>query len=306
MGTARPEPSHAEHESPEEQNRVLQLADGRRLGFAEYGTPDGAPIFIFHGTPGSRLMLRVADAPARRRGVRVIAPDRPGFGLSDRQPGRRLLDWPGDVRALADFLGIERFAVAGISGGGPYTLACALKLPERLTVAGVISGMGPVVGELGGVLDRKHRLAFATMRRAPPLLHLVMAAASLGWQRIPERLLDALHAYMPPADQAIVARPEVRASLLAGLREAFRQGGRGATDELRLFVAPWGFRLEDIRAPVRLWHGEADDLVPCAMGRHVAGAIPGCRAEFIPGAGHYWAFDKIEELLDALALAKQP
>jgi pimeloyl-ACP methyl ester carboxylesterase len=306
MGTARPEAPHAEHDFPDKQNRVLRLGDGRRLGFAEYGTPDGAPIFLFHGTPGSRLMLRVTDAPARRLGVRVIAPDRPGFGLSDRQPGRRLIDWPDDVAALADFLGIERFGVAGISGGGPYTLACALKLPERLTVAGVISGMGPVVGEIGGALDRRHRLAFVTMRRAPPLLHLVMAAASLGWQRIPERLLDALHAYMPVADQAIVARPDVRASLLAGLREAFRQGGRGATDELRLFVAPWGLGLEDIRAPVRLWHGEADDLVPCAMGRYVAGAIPGCRAEFIAGAGHYWAFDHIEELLGALALAKQP
>jgi pimeloyl-ACP methyl ester carboxylesterase len=306
MGTARPGAPQPERPSGAEEARALRLPDGRRLGYAEYGKPDGAPILLFHGTPGSRLMLRVTDAPARSLGVRVIAPDRPGYGLSDRQSGRRLLDWPDDLAALADSLRIERFAVAGISGGGPYTLACALKLPERLTVAGVISGMGPVVGEIGGALDRRHRLAFATMRRAPPLLHLVMAAASLGWQRIPERLLDALHAYMPAADQAIVARPEVRASLLAGLREAFRQGGRGATDELRLFVAPWGFRLKDIRAPVRLWHGEADDLVPCAMGRYVAGAIPGCRAELIAGAGHYWAFDHIEELLAALAPAKEP
>lgn len=282
------------------EDQTLRLRDGRLLGYAAYGTAAGHPVVAFHGTPGSRLMLRVADPPARRLGVRLIVPDRPGYGLSSPQPGRQIADWPDDVRELADALGLERFAVAGISGGGPYVAACAWKMPERLTVAAIVSGMGPVVGEIGEALDRRHRLAFATMRKAPPLLHLVMATASLGWRRLPERLIDALHAFMPPADQVIVARPEVRASLLAGLREGFRQGGRGATDELRLFVGPWGFRLEDIRAPVRLWHGEADDLVPCAMGRYVAGAIPGCRAEFIKGAGHYWVFDHIEELLQAL------
>lgn len=282
------------------EDQVIRLRDRRLLGYAEYGEPGGRPVVAFHGTPGSRLMLRVADGPARRRGVRLIVPDRPGYGLSSSQPGRQIADWPDDVSELADALGLERFAVAGISGGGPYVAACAWKIPQRLTIAAIVSGMGPVVAEIDGALGRRHRLAFAAMRQAPPLVHLVMAAASLGWRSLPERLLDALHAFMPPADQAIVARPEVRASLLAGLREAFRQGGRGVTEELQLFVGPWGFRLEDIRAPVRLWHGEADDLVPCALGRYVAAAIPGCRAEFMPDAGHYWVFDHIDELLQVL------
>jgi pimeloyl-ACP methyl ester carboxylesterase len=284
------------------EDRVLRLPDGRRLGFAEYGASAGAPILVLHGTPGSRLMVRVTDQPARRQGLRVIAPDRPGFGLSDPRPGRGLLDWPDDATALADFLGIERFAVAGISGGGPYALACALRVPERLTVAGVISGMGPPVGEVRAGLGRRHRAGFATMRGAPPLLRAIMAVARLGWDRAPERLMDAIHGLLPEGDKAIVARPEVRDSLMAGLREAFRQGGRGAADELLLFVRPWGFRLEDIRAPVRLWHGEADTIVPAIMGRHVASAIPGCRAELIPGAGHYWAFEHVEELLRALTV----
>lgn len=283
-------------------DQTIRLRDGRQLGYATYGEPGGQPVFAFHGTPGSRRMLQVADAPARRCGVRLIAPDRPGYGLSSPQPGRRLVDWPDDVIELADALGLERFALAGISGGGPYVAACAWKIPERVSIAAIASGMGPVVEEIDEALARRHRLAFAAMRKAPPLLHLVMASASLGWRHLPERLLDALHAFMPPADQVIVARPEVQASLLAGLVEAFRQGGRGATDELRLFVSPWGFRLEEIRAPVRLWHGEADDLVPCAMGRYVARSIPGCRAEFIPGAGHYWVFDHIAELLEALVV----
>jgi pimeloyl-ACP methyl ester carboxylesterase len=306
MGTARPGAPQPERRSGAKEGRVLRLPDGRRLGFADYGVPHGAPILVLHGTPGSRLMLRVTDAPARRLGVRVIAPDRPGFGLSDPQPGRRLLDWPDDAIALADFLGIERFAVAGISGGGPYALACAMKTPERLTVAGVISGMGPLVDEIRAGLGRGHRVGFTTMRAAPPLLRAIMAVAQLGWDRAPERLMNAIHGLLPDADRAIVARPEVRDSLIAGLREAFRQGGRGAADELLLFVRPWGFRLEDIRAPVRLWHGEADTIVPAIMGRHAASAIPGCRAELIAGAGHYWAFEHVEELLAALAPAQQP
>jgi pimeloyl-ACP methyl ester carboxylesterase len=303
MGTAQPEAPQPKRRSAAEEARVLNLPDGRRLGYAEYGTPDGAPMFVFHGTPGSRLMLRVTDAPARRLGVRVIAPDRPGFGLSDPQQGRRLLDWPDDVAALADALGLEGFAVAGISGGGPYTLACALKLSERLTVAGVISGMGPPVDEVRAGLGRRHRAGFATMRAVPPLLSAIMAVARLGWDRAPERIMNVIHGLLPDADRAIVARPEVRDSLMAGLREAFRQGGRGAADELLLFVRPWGFPLEDIRAPVRLWHGESDTIVPAIMGRHAASAIPDCRAELIPGAGHYWAFDHIEELLAILAPA---
>ena len=146
--------------------RSLELSDGRRLVYAEYGEFDGTPLLFFHGTPGSRRVARWADAAARRRGVRLIAPDRPGFGLSDPQPGRTLGDWPADVAELADALGLGRFAVAGVSGGGPYVAACAWRMPDRLTGAGIISGMGPLDDPtLAAALPRRYRAAFGLARR---------------------------------------------------------------------------------------------------------------------------------------------
>lgn len=284
---------------------TLRLPDGRRLGYAEYGDPAGRPIFGFHGTPGSRLMLAVADGPARRLGVRLIAPDRPGMGLSDLKAGRSIGDWPDDLVRLADALGIERFGVAGVSGGGPYALACALRIPERLRSVGVISGVGPVAGpDATAGLDRTHRLIFGVWRRAPWLARRVMALAKRRWDRAPERIFARIVSFAPPQDRPVMTRPEVCDVLIAGLRDAFRVDGRGVAEELILFGRSWGFRLGDIQTPVRLWHGEDDHLVPLAMGRRMAALIPDCRAEFIPGAGHYFVFNHVEPLLRAMTGAE--
>jgi pimeloyl-ACP methyl ester carboxylesterase len=281
--------------------RIVALADGRRLAYAEYGDPDGAPLFAFHGTPGSRLMLSLADGPARSLRLRLIAPDRPGFGRSDFQPGRTFAHWPDDVCALADALGIDRFGVAGISGGAPYAMACAWKVPHRLRSIGIVSGVGPLVGPNATAdLSRGHRLLFGLAARSPRLARHLMEAVRLGWQRFPDRLFTRLVAWAPPQDRAIITRPEVRACLIKALLDAFRCGGRGVAQELVLFGSPWGFPLEEIRLPVHLWHGEADALVPPAMGRHIAASVPRCIAVFVPDAGHYWVFDHIEGLLRAI------
>jgi pimeloyl-ACP methyl ester carboxylesterase len=282
-------------------DRILALPDGRRLAYAEYGDPDGVPLLAFHGTPGSRLMLALADRPARSLDVRVIAPDRPGFGRSDFQPRRTFADWPDDVCALADALEVGRFAVAGISGGGPYAAACAWKIPHRLISVGIVSGVGPLVGpQATPDLSRRHRLIFGLAARSPRLACHVMEALRLGWHRFPDRLFARLVAWSPPQDQAIITRPEVRACLIDGLIDAFCSGGRGVAHELALFGSPWGFPLAEIKLPVYLWHGQADALVPLAMGRRVAAAIPRCEAVFVPGAGHYWMFDHIDHLLRAI------
>ncbi|MGH6903409.1 MAG: alpha/beta fold hydrolase [Geminicoccaceae bacterium] len=280
---------------------TLRLRAGRILGYAEYGVPDGTPVFVFHGSPGARLQVRAAHGPALARGIRIIAPDRPGLGLSTRRRGREIADWPDDVRELADALGIARFAVIGISGGGPYAAACAWGLPERIRHAGIVSGVAPADGPgLAGGLRRPGRHAFNLVLETTWLLRSVMALGTVGSRRFPERLFEQVRALTPPIDQPILDRPEVADCLTAGLREAFRQGGQGAADELLLLMRPWTFRLEEIRVPVHLWHGEADGVVPVAMGRHLARAIPHCRAEFIPGGGHYLVFDQIGPFLEAM------
>jgi pimeloyl-ACP methyl ester carboxylesterase len=292
-------PSSA-HEGPLE-DLTLRLRDGRILGYAEYGAAEGVPLFVFHGTPGARLQVGAAHAPALARGIRVIAPDRPGFGLSTRLAGREIADWPEDVRELADALRLERLAVVGISGGAPYAAACAWRLPERITRAGLVSGVASAPGQrLGQGLRRPERLVLDVVLGSPWLMRSLMAAGAVPSRRFAAWIFARARAMAPPVDRAILHRPEVAACLVAGLREAFRQGGQGVADDLLLLTRRWTFRAEEIRVPVRLWHGDADPVVPVAMGRHLADAIPYCRAEFIPGGGHFLVFDRIDTLLDAM------
>jgi pimeloyl-ACP methyl ester carboxylesterase len=284
--------------SAERESQTLSLHDGRRLGYAEYGDPDGTPGLSFHGHPGSRLEPRFADAAAASAGLRVVALDRPGYGLSDFQPDRRILDWPGDVAEAADALGFDRFAVLGSSGGGPYALACAYALPERVTRAGVISGVGPynAPGATDG-MRWQNRIGFQVGARFPPLARFVMRSMERALRARPERTLDAIAAAMSPRDAEIARRPEVREILGADIAEAFRQGSRGAALDVVLLGRPWGFRLDEIRTPVFLWQGDDDVLVPPAMGRHLAEQLPDCRATFFPGEGHLLFVDHMAEIV---------
>jgi len=284
------------------ESQSVSLRDGRRLGYAEYGAADGTPGFYFHGHPGSRLEPRFADAAAAGAGLRVIALDRPGYGLSDFQSGRRILDWPVDVAEVADALGLDRFGVLGSSGGGPYALVCAHALPGRVTRAGVISSVGPY--DAPGATDGmrwQNRVGFQLSARFPPLARLVMSSMARQLRRRPERTLDAIAQAMSPRDAEIARRPEVREILAADIAEAFRRGPRGAALDVVLLGRPWGFRLDEIQTEVHLWQGEADVLVPPAMGRHLAAQLPDCRATFFPGEGHLLFVDHMAEIIGVFA-----
>jgi pimeloyl-ACP methyl ester carboxylesterase len=288
--------------------QTLSLRDGRRLGYGEYGKPDGEPGFYCHGHPGSRLEPRFADEAAAAAGVRIIALDRPGYGLSDFQPHRTILDWPRDVKEVADMLGLDRFSVLGSSGGGPYALACAHEIPERVTRAGVISGVGlyNAPGATRG-MRWQNRVGFQLGARFPPLARLIMWSMERQVRRSPERTLDAIAQAMSASDAEIVRRPEVREVLAAAIAEAFRQGSQGAALDVVLLGRPWGFRLDAIKPLVFLWQGETDVLVPPAMGRHLAAQIPNCRATFLPGEGHLLVVDHMSEIVQAFrSPVKQP
>jgi pimeloyl-ACP methyl ester carboxylesterase len=280
--------------------QTLLLRSGRRIGYAEYGDPEGAVAFYFHGHPGSRLEARFADGAAAAAGIRVIAVDRPGYGLSDFQGGRTILDWPGDVAEVADALGVDRFFVLGGSGGGPYALACAHELPGLVARVGLIASVGPhdAPGATAG-MRWQNRVGFQLGARFPPLARLIMRSMERQLRRRPERVLDAIAEAMSPDDVQIVRRPEVRELLAADLAEAFRGGSRGAAFDVVLLGSSWGFRLEAIQPPVFLWHGEDDALVPLAMARHLEATIPDCRATYFPGEGHLLFVDHLPEIVDA-------
>ncbi|CAN5690965.1 alpha/beta hydrolase [soil metagenome] len=286
---------------PPREARSIRLDDGRSLGFDDVGARDGVPVIYFHGFGSSRVIRHPDDSIAERLGVRLIAVDRPGIGASSGRPGRRMLDWPADVAALADSLGIERFAVLGWSGGGPYALACAWALPDRVRAAGVISGPAPLVG--AGSTDyliRSHRAAARAAGAAPWMIRLATWRWARQQQRDPERHLDEAVAKMIEADRVVVGDPRVRAMMLANTDEMYRQGGRGVYDEALIISRGWGFSLDEVRVPVVLWHGDADPTVPVAMGHFLAARVHTCRARFYPAEGHQLFVERWEEILSDL------
>jgi pimeloyl-ACP methyl ester carboxylesterase len=280
----------------------VELPGGRALGYAEYGDPGGTPALYFHGTPSSRLERQPDEGIALGLGARIIAVERPGYGLSDFQPGRRMLDWPADVAAFADTLGLGRFAVIGYSGGGPYTAACAYAIPERLTAVALVSSPSPV--SIPGVFVGMHpldRAIYALNRVVPWTAQRLLYSLGAGVVAIrPRRAVGSLARVTPEPDRSVIRRPEIAAMLAEAAAGAFAQGSRGYAWDDRLFSQAWGFRLEEIAMPVQLWQGERDVLVPPAMGRALAGAIPRCEATFVPDTGHMLIFERWRDILAAL------
>jgi pimeloyl-ACP methyl ester carboxylesterase len=281
---------------------TLRLEDGRLLGYAVYGDPEGWPIFYFHGFPGSRLEAQLADRVAARMGIRLIALDRPGFGLSDFKPRRTIFEWPDDVVKIADALRINRFATIGVSGGGPYAAACARKIPQRLTAVAIVCGLGPLDTPNGtDRMVRTNHLIFFLGRRLPWLAKISLWRIAYQVRRNPEGTLRRMIVALPDPDKAVLARPEVKTAMKDNVVEAFRGGSRGAACELLLYTRPWGFLLEDIATRVNLWHGEQDVSVPPTMGQYQARTIPNCRAIFYPGEGHFsLVINHMEEVLSGL------
>jgi pimeloyl-ACP methyl ester carboxylesterase len=278
---------------------VFQLRDGRVLGYAEYGDPSGKPVFFFHGLPGSRRQRHPDDSIAIELGARIITLDRPGYGFSDFQPGRTLLDWPEDVAQLADALRVAHFAAIGLSGGGPYLLACAYTIPERLTSATVISGMGPLENPeaLQGMMGSM-RLGLGLARSVPwQLARLALEPTAWLVRHHPTAAKKLVPLSAPKADQEAFARPDIQAIDQEDLVEAYRKGAQAAYWEVGLLATPWGFRLEDIDTKISLWHGEEDPTVPIHMGRYVARTLPDCEPHFYPGQGHTLIYHYWREIL---------
>jgi len=266
---------------------TMELHDGRKLGFCEYGKPDGIPLMLFHGTPGSRIMPWLERAAwIKEFRLRVITPERPGFGLSDPAPGRTISDWAKDVEELADYLGLVCYHVAGGSGGGPYALACAICSPQRVLSATLISSGGPPeVMRITKDMQFGNRVVFFGARYAPFLIKYLFAQVEKGIKERPEKIKAKMVAVLSKTN------PHMREensgeSLLMTLQEAYRQGRDGVYCDIRLVGRDWGLDLSAIKVSVFLWHGTADNLVPVATAHGLAKLIPGCEVHIIPDAGH--------------------
>jgi len=269
----------------------LELADGRFLSYAIYGDRNGSSILLFHGIPGSRLWFEDDDPVAREAGLQLIACDRPGYGLSDPNPARTFVDWADDVLQFAEGLGLERFRILSVSGGGPFALACAHQLGlERITGVTLVAAPSPREGDWDKGMARANRVGFLLMRW---LQHgrwlgriLLRSSASFACSQ-PEAYFDRMAKELCPSDRDISERPEFRRQVHRELVEAYRQGVDGLLDELILLSRPWGFDLAQIEVPVDLWHGSDDTLAPFAMAERLHARLPRSRLHRVPGRGHF-------------------
>lgn len=283
-------------------HETINLQDGRRLGWAEFGDPQGQPVIYCHGWPGSRIEASLLEAAAMRCKVRLIAADRPGMGLSDFLSGRQFTDWPRDVRDLCDALQLDRFAVLGVSGGTPYALACAASMPRRLSCVGIVSGMGPLdrPDALQG-MSWWNRLLILLAQRIPRTVRFLFSLASGAIVRLPGVALFLLRRMLPEPDRSVLGRSELRRFFPRHVREIFRQGPKGPAYDGEAYLNPWRIRLQDIGTPIHLWHGDADVAVPDSMGRFLASKLSRCHPRSCSGEGHIsLLIDHAEEILGAM------
>jgi pimeloyl-ACP methyl ester carboxylesterase len=282
-------------------DQTTKLQDGRALGYAEFGDPSGTPVFFFHGFPASRLEGIALDTPARAVGVRLIAPDRPGFGLSDPKRGRSFSDWPDDVIQLAVHLGIYDFAVLGTSGGSPYVVACADQISERLTAAGIVSGISPLRSQAVRLtMNPDQRRMFVSVGRFPWLARRIFARSMQEVQTDFPSLLKRMAAERPEVDRFILERPDVKDMLRPNLTEAFRQGVTGAAQELALYRGSWHLALKKVTYPVQIWQGRKDVITPPSMAEELASLLPHTLTRWYPDEGHSLLFARSEEILRQL------
>jgi len=252
-------------------DNALTLPDGRKLGYAEFGQPDGYPVLYFHGSPGSRLEpLLLGDEILSQFGLRVIAPDRPGMGQSDFSTNRGFSDWPKDVVFLADAVGLKQFAVLGISGGGGYAAVCAAKIPDRLSSAVIVSGAWRMDWpEALNNLHFPYSLLWNLASKAPFLLPVMLKMMSVSpkGESGREKMLAQQKKSLPASDYAVLAQPGRMDAFNHILSEAMYQGVKGPGWDICLYAREWDFSLSEIRIPLKVFHGEQDVNVPIALVR---------------------------------------
>ncbi|GAA1363370.1 alpha/beta hydrolase [Streptomyces beijiangensis] len=282
----------------------VRTPDGRDLMVERLGDPHGAPVFLMHGTPGSRLGPAPRGMVLYQRGMQIIAYDRPGYGRSDRLQGRTVADAAQDVAAIADAMGLEKFAVVGRSGGAPHALACAALLPERVTKAAALVALAPRDAEGLDWFEGMgpHNVTEYTIASDDPrelVARLIPRSDEI--RKDPMRLLDQLRRDLTASDRRIVSDAGVRAMLLRNYQEALRTSAYGWIDDALAFSSPWGFDPADIPGPVMLWHGVQDVFSPVGHSRWLARRIPGATAVLEPAAAHFDALHALPGILTWLA-----
>lgn len=282
---------------------TAKVAPGRRLGFAEFGPPQGRAIVWLHGTPGARRQIpHEARLLAEQEGLRIVGIDRPGIGSSTPHLYQSVTQFVDDLAIVLDRLGIDDLAVIGLSGGGPYALAAGAALPGRVRAVGVLGGVAPTVGPDaigGGLVALGKRFApLIALARVP--LGIVLTQVVRLARPVASPGLDLYARLSPDGDRRLLARPEFKAMFLDDLLNGSRRQLSAPLADILLFSRDWGFRLEEVKVPVCWWHGDADHIVPFDHGRHAVGLLPDAELRSLAGESHLGGLGIGEEILNTL------
>jgi pimeloyl-ACP methyl ester carboxylesterase len=282
---------------------TVRLRDGRRLGFAEFGPVAGRPLLWFHGTPGARRQIAPeARRLAYEREVRIVSVERPGVGDSTPHAYEELVEFAADIEQLCDALDVERFALAGLSGGGPYALACAHEMPERVSVAAILGGVAPSVGPdaATGGASALMRLAAPALRRSSGPLGGMMRGLVRLLEPFADPAMDLFARAMPPGDREVLAEPATRRMFTEDLILGSRGSMQALWLDISLFGRSWGFALKDVDVPVYLRYGDADVIVPAEHGQHLAERLPDAKLLVHSGEGHLGSLGASHEIFDVV------
>ena len=280
---------------PARVGQFVLLPDGRRLGYAEYGASKGSPVLFFHGAPGSRHIHADMADTAEKRGVRLIAAERPGYGLSDPRSGRSMLDWPNDMEILTDVLGIKQFAIIGFSMGSPYALACAYMFSHRVMKMALVGALAPLDAPsvMEGISPAVSGL-YALAQSSPDELRNTLAAIAPS----PAALVEAMSSSATEWDRNVInAR---HSEFETECTQTLRSGVEGVASDFVLASKNWGFPLDGINTETYLWCGTDDCNTPPAMTDYIASKLPNSHTVMLPDEGHFVLYGHWEEILARL------
>ena len=310
-GSSSPQPKELtflENPPPAEEPNFWEHSPGKLLAWNEYGDPEGRPVFYYHGWPSSRYQARLAHHLASGRKLRLISMDRPGMGRSTLIPDRNLSDWPPLMSAFADHLGLAKFGQIGISGGGPYVLACAAEIPERLTGSVVLAGMVPLpLSKTGASGLHPIYRTLIPVRRAPALIFTYgFRLASFSCRANPRKLpLSLLLRSLSEEDRKIMLySPDVWDVLTRSFTEGVcgPSGGRGVMIDSEIYFQKPTFDPSVITHPIRYWHGGDDKNIPASLVQELTEKMPNADLTLNEDLGHFsLAVHRASDALDYLA-----
>jgi pimeloyl-ACP methyl ester carboxylesterase len=286
---------------------AVELRDGRRLAYSAAGARRGFPVLYFHGAIGSPLRRSpLLDAAIESFGIRYLMVHRPGFGGSDPLPGRRVACFASDIEELADQLGLERFSIVGVSAGGPYAIACARAMPDRIVAAAAVSSTPPgFAPHATRGMGLRYRLGLATLLGAPVTATRLATSALRVLRRRPGLVAGLMTAGASDADEAVLADPEARETAVRTFLAAAERGVAQMVEDYLVCCRPWGFEPSEVGGRVHIWHGALDRLVPITYALRLANALPNRAVALDPGEGHFFFRRRLPEIIGPLAGAEE-